>query len=310
MTSARWSQFAAMGTTAHVCVVGLPDGAAAEAASAVQAVVLEVEAALSRFRADSDVGRLNAFPGEWLPVGPHLAAVAEVSARYRALTGGAFDTITGPGGEDRLALRGRGEAWEARLAPGCRVDYGAIAKGYAADLARDAARALGALVSLGTSSITMTGTPPERDAWRVAIGSPWAEVTESLGYLEVERGSFSLSGMRGHRLGQPVRPGHVRDPRTGQPARTDACAVAILSDGASRGDEAPVDRPGEAGMRSEALSTACLVLGVDAGLDLCHPLRASAIFLTASGEIRATPDLAPRVSLRAGLQPRLRATAR
>ena len=102
MTSARWSQFAAMGTTAHVCVVGLPDGAAAEAASAVQAVVLEVEAALSRFRADSDVGRLNAFPGEWLPVGPHLAAVAEVSARYRARTGGAFDTITGPGGEDRL----------------------------------------------------------------------------------------------------------------------------------------------------------------------------------------------------------------
>jgi thiamine biosynthesis lipoprotein ApbE len=59
-------------------------------------------------------------------------------------------------------------------------------------------------------------------------------------------------------------------------------------------------------MRSEALSTACLVLGVDAGLDLCHTLRASAILLTASGEIRATPGLAPRVSLRAGIQAHLR----
>lgn len=233
VSPSRWSQFAAMGTTAHVCVVGLPEGAAAEAASAAQAVVCEVEAALSRFRADSDVGRLNAFPGEWLPVGPHLAAVAEASARYRRLTGGAFDTITGPepgtgvlgvgevgaGRDERLGLRRRGEVWEARLAPGCAVDYGAIAKGYAADLARDAADAHGVLVSLGTSSISMTGTPPERDAWRVAIGSPWEELAETLGYLETPRASFSLSGVRGHRLGRPVRPGHVRDPRTGDPAR-------------------------------------------------------------------------------------------
>ena len=34
VSPSRWSQFAAMGTTAHVCVVGLPEGAAAEAASA------------------------------------------------------------------------------------------------------------------------------------------------------------------------------------------------------------------------------------------------------------------------------------
>jgi thiamine biosynthesis lipoprotein len=319
---ARWSQFAAMGTMAHVCVVGLPEGAAAEAASAAQTVVCEVEAALSRFRADSDVGRLNAFPGEWLPVGRHLVAVAQAAARYRTLTRGAFDAITGgvppdvgeeseqggsgAGCDERLALRRVGEAWEARLAPGCAVDYGAIAKGYAADLARDAVRAPGVLVSLGTSSIAMAGTPPERDVWRVAIGSPWAEVADSLGYLEATQGSFSLSGVRGHRLGQPVRPGHVRDPRTGDPARTDACAVGVLSDRASRDDGAPVDGPGGAGMRSEALSTACLVLGVDAGLDLCHTLRASAILLTASGEIRATPGLAPRVSLRAGIQAHLR----
>ena len=310
VSPSRWSQFAAMGTTAHVCVVGLPEGAAAEAASAAQTVVCEVEAVLSRFRADSDVGRLNAFPGEWLPVGRHLVAVAQAAARYRTLTRGAFDAITGgappgvgeeseqggsgAGRDERLALRRVGEAWQARLAPGCAVDYGAIAKGYAADLARDAVRAPGVLVSLGTSSIAMAGTPPERDAWRVAIGSPWAEVADSLGYLEATQGSFSLSGVRGHRLGRPVRPGHVRDPRTGDPARTDACAVGVLSDD---------------GRYSEALSTACLVLGVDRGLDLCHSLRASVLFLTASGEIRATPSLAPRLSLREGLQARLRAIA-
>ncbi len=285
-----WSESTAMGTTVQLCLVD----AEPDRAPVLHALVAEVDAALSHFQPTSEVGRLNASPGEWLPVGHHLVAVAKAAERYRALTGGVFDPITGQGGSDRLRLRpdGRG-GWEARLAPGCRLDFGAIAKGYAADLVRDRARSTGALVSLGTSSISVGGRPARRDAWRIAISSPWQALVETLGYLEVDRGSFSMSGLRGQRIhpGEVVA-GHVRDPRSGGWALTDLCTVGVLS---------------EDGMRSEALSTACLVLGLRRGLALARRLDLPAVFLTVDGRVLGSPRLAPLLALRTGLVERLRA---
>lgn len=282
-----WTESTAMGTTVHLCLVDVGGDTAGEAA-ALHALVAEVDAALSRFRAAGDVGRLNAAAGSWQPVGSHLVAVARAAERYRELTGGVFDSITGAGPEPRLQARPTGSGgWEARLAPGCSLDFGAIAKGYAADLVRDRARAAGVLVSLGTSSISAAGRPPQRDQWRIAIGSPWQALPETLGYLEVGGGSFSMSGLRGQRIhpGQVVV-GHLRDPGTGTWARTDVCAVGVLSDD---------------GMRSEAVSTACLVLGLERGTALAEGLGLEALFLTVSGRLVASPGLAPRISLRAGV---------
>lgn len=295
MGDGSWSASAAMGTTVHICLISPTETGLAAAG---HEAVAEVDAALSRFLPDSDASRLNASPQRWIPVGPHLAPVAEAARRYRLLTGGVFDACATarPLPEPRVHLRlgpeGGPQAW---LAPGCRLDFGAIAKGYAADLARErcAAGAAGVLVSVGTSSISMAGSPPHRDTWRVAIGSPWQELSETLGYLELDGGSLSTSGIRGARLGSAsnyLR--HVLDPRTGEPARTDLCSVGILS---------------EDGMRSEALSTACLVLGLEAGLELCRQQQAAAVFLTAPGEVIATPNLADRLSLRRGVRERLRA---
>ncbi|MGC4153996.1 MAG: FAD:protein FMN transferase [Propionicimonas sp.] len=281
-----------MGTTVHLCLVDPVDASTTEAGS-LHALVADVDAALSRFRPTSDVGRLNAAAGTWQPVGTHLVAVAEAAERYRGLTGGVFDTVTGPGPEPRLRLRSTPDReWEARLAPGCRLDFGAIAKGYAADLVRDRAAAAGVLVSVGTSSIAVSGRPPERERWRIAISSPWVVLPETLGYLEVEGGSFSMSGLRGQRIhsGQVVV-GHLRDPATGTWARTDLCAVGVL---------------GPDGMRSEALSTACLVLGLERGMALAERVGVDALFLTVPGRLVASPGLAPKLALRAGVGRRLR----
>ena len=286
-----WTESTAMGTTVHLCLVDPAGGAAGESA-ALHALVTEVDAALSRFQPAGDVGRLNAATGTWQPVGSQLIAVAQAAERYRELTGGVFDPITGAGPEPRLQVRPNGSGgWEARLAPACSLDFGAIAKGYAADLVRDRARAAGVLVSLGTSSISVSGRPPQRERWRIAIGSPWQALPETLGYLEVEGGSFSMSGLRGQRVhpGQ-VMMGHLRDPGTGAWARTDLCAVGVLSDD---------------GMRSEALSTACLVLGLERGTALAERLGVEALFLTVSGRLVASPGLAPKISLRAGVSRQL-----
>lgn len=282
-----------MGTTVHLCLVDAEPAGADTAAAALHALVAEVDAALSHFRPSSDVGRLNASPGSWQPVGPHLVAVAEAADHYRELTGGVFDPVTG-GGATRLQLRPAGTGWQARLAPGCRLDFGAIAKGYAADLVRDRATAAGVLVSLGTSSISVAGRPAHREVWRIALSSPWEPLPETLGYLEVGGGSFAISGLRGQRIHPgEVLAGHVRDPRTGGWARTDLCAAGVLSDD---------------GMRSEAVSTACLVLGLKHGMALARGLGLAAVFLTVDGRILGSPDLAPLLSLRAGVTDRLRAS--
>ncbi|WP_028708897.1 FAD:protein FMN transferase [Propionicicella superfundia] len=290
----RWTASTAMGTTVHVCLVGA--GPVVGVAPPAHDVVAEIDAALSRFLPASEVSRINASPGRWLPVGRHLAAVAEAAERYRALTAGAFDAIVAdtPVEGPRLRFRtGASGVREAFLAPGCRIDLGGIAKGYAADAARDRceADAHGVMVSVGTSSISFTGTPPVREAWRIAIGSPWEDVPETLGYIEVSRGSFSMSGVRGQRRGgERIVPQHLLDPRTGGRVRTDVCAVGVLSDD---------------GMRSEALSTACMVLGTGPGLELCADEQVEALFLTVSGDLVATPGMGRRVSLRRGIRRRL-----
>ena len=301
MTREEWSDSTAMGTTVHVCVVGL----SAPVAEDAHAAVAEVDAALSAFRPASDVSRLNAAPGRWVPVGEHLVAVAEAAEDYRRLTRGVFDATlpaadagaadaATPDAGPRLRWRPAGREWQAWLAPGRRLDFGAIAKGYAADLARDRCQtqASGVLVSVGTSSIALAGRPPRRGAWRIALGSPWDAVTETLGYVEASGGSFSMSGARGVRMSSaPLVTGHVVDPRTGRPARTDVCAVGVLA---------------ADGMTGEALSTAALVLGRDRGLALCREHVADALVMTAGGEILATPSMAPRISLRAGVPDALR----
>lgn len=288
-----------MGTTVHVCVVDDHEDAGL-AAGIAHAAVAEVDAALSRFRPTSDVARLNAAPGRWVPAGEHLVAVAEAAEDYRRLTRGVFDATlpaADAGAADalpRLHLRRDGDRWSARLEPGCRLDFGGIAKGYAADLARDrcAARASGVLVSVGTSSVALAGRPPRRAAWRIALSSPWDAVTETLGYVETPGGSFSMSGARGVRMSSaPMVAAHVVDPRTGRPARTDVCAVGVLA---------------ADGMRGEALSTAALVLGREQGMTLCREHGAEALMMTVGGEILATAALAPRLSLRAGVPDMLR----
>lgn len=257
MRSGDWSASSSMGTTVHVCTVG----AGRRAASEAHRIVAEVDAALSRFRTDSDVSRVNATGAG--PVGHHYLAVASAAERYRAATGGAFDPEAGGDG----------------------VDFGAIAKGYAADLACEIclAEAEGALVSLGTSSISVAGTSPARDPWRIAISSPWGEREPTLGFVEVDRGAFSMSGVRGRRRAPSLTVEHLRDPRTDGAVHTDVAAVGVLSDD---------------GMLSEAMSTAAMVVGLERGFALCVDQGVGGLFLTSAGEVIATPDLAPRVRLR------------
>jgi FAD:protein FMN transferase len=128
---------------------------------------------------------------------------------------------------------------------GVALDLGAAGKGYAIDLAVDTLREAGvasALIHGGTSSVHAIGAPPDDEGWRICWEGPTGDVCLRDAALSVSAPhgrTFELGG---------VSHGHVIDPRTGLPVRrTQAAGVT-----------------GPSSLVCDALSTALLVLGVEA----------------------------------------------
>lgn len=166
---------------------------------------------------------------------------------------------------------------EVRLDPGTRLDFGGIAKGYAADLALGALRQAGArggLVDLGGSSLGVFGMPATvdvRDPER-PDAAPWA--------------TFVLEDAALASSGGDQRPGHILDPRTGRPARTVLATTVVAA----------------SAMEADALSTAVFVLGAEEGHALLARRGAAGLVLVREegrAVIQASPGFAEAHRLRA-----------
>jgi len=117
--------------------IGVADGGACEAGFDAGA---EVQAALSRFEAHSEIGRFNAIAGTGsVEAGMHTVRVLAVAAELREASGGLFD----------ISLGTAPHGWRCdgrrlhKLDPAARIDLGGIAKGYAVDCAVEALRRAG-----------------------------------------------------------------------------------------------------------------------------------------------------------------------
>lgn len=253
--------FPVWGTTARLVVT---DGARLGAARAALDVELTaMGAACDRFRADSELSRLNAAGGRPVEVSALFALTLRRALEVAEATGGAVDPTVGAAlvaaGYDRdLAEVRRGgpvprlvrrpiAGWRTvrvdgrvvRLPRGVLLDLGATAKALAAD--RAAARAYeetgcGVLVSLG-GDVAVAGPPPE-GGWRVRVtddhrdtgdtGTPGQDIVITTGGLATS--SVTVRGWRrgDHRLH------HIIDPATGLPAascwRTASVAAATCVD--------------------------------------------------------------------------------
>jgi thiamine biosynthesis lipoprotein len=235
--------------------------------------IARVEAALSPFRADSVVSRLN--EGGAVRVDGAIFSLLERAGRLTDAVGGAFDLTIGAISE---RMR-RGEAVDAAarstvgfarrvtleggtvtLAPGTRLDPGAIGKGYALERAAALLGAAGvqrALLHGGTSSVVALG------AWPVAVQHPLRQ-RGRLARFELRDAALGVTALHGrpfHREGIPV--GHVLDPRTGEPVAEALLAAVVTA--------SPTD--------ADALSTALLVLGERALSDLAARFPGSAFLL-------------------------------
>ena len=200
--------FRAMGCTVRALV----DSAAPEATAALERMPVWFEAwerRLSRFRADSELSRLNDRAGRWTRVSPIVWRALRTARQAAAATGGlvvptlgaaiaaagydrSFERLEagapGAGGPAGAGPPARGPApasdwrtieWDrrrhaVRVPEGCRLDLGGTAKGWAADrAARRLAAAGPALVDAG-GDVAVARPPRWAAGWAVGVARPAA----------------------------------------------------------------------------------------------------------------------------------------
>ena len=294
----------AMGTYIQQTVYGKNGEAAAKAASSS---VKDLENLISWRIEDSDVARLNAAAGtDWITVDPKTAALLAASLDVAQKSGGAFDPTILPvsslwdfGGVnqhlpsdadikkfdayvDYRNLRVDAKASTASLKLHyMAIDLGGIGKGAACDEAVEAYRKAGAdygIIAVG-GSIGVYGSKPDGSPWRVAVRDPNTTdgQTDAMGQIELASGFVSTSGTyEKYFTENGVAYHHLLNPKTGYPENNGLISVTVKAD---------------SGALSDALSTACFVLGREKGEALLAQYGADGVFIDTAGKVYVTAGL-------------------
>ena len=259
--------FPLMGTIAEIQVAHRDERLAEDSIDAALAELQRIEALMTRFRPDSDIGRANRGAGqEGVEVSAETALVIEAALRWSSVSDGNFDPALGAASElwdvlhrhepppdgavQRLAARGfwrkvdiarTGRRAVVRFDdPDLHLDLGGIAKGYGIDRATAALRRKGvehAIVTVG-GDLYALGHAPDRAPWQVGIRDPH-DLNALAGRLEVADRAVTTSGdyerfFRWH----GVRYHHLIDPGTAAPRRTPVRSVTVLGDNCMNADAA------------------------------------------------------------------------
>jgi thiamine biosynthesis lipoprotein len=254
--SADWT---AIGTLVRVVVT---DAAALPAAKRILVADLAaLDLACSRFRADSELRRLDEHGGRPVPVSPLLAEALATALEAAWRTDGDVDPTVGEAmaaiGYDRDFAQVRPDGPTLRLVPapapgwegveldrdrgtvtipaGVRLDLGATAKALASDRAAGrifAETGSGVLVSLG-GDLRAEGPTPD-GGWQVRVqdvtGHPDAGTDGPVAHVALHGGGLATSSTAARRW---VRGGdllhHLVDPRRGLPAESPWRTVSVAA---------------------------------------------------------------------------------
>lgn len=304
---------ATMGTTYNINISQLPEGIDRYALERDIARILEtVNKQMSTYRPDSELSRFNAATAaSWAEVSPDTLAVVEEALRVSQLSGGAFDPTIGPlvdlwgfgpgsGGqnvppEDRIeeTLRSIGHdnvrtrtklPSLAKSRRGIRIDLSGIAKGFGVDKVAEHLERLGIeyyLVEIG-GEVRGRGYSPRGDVWRVGIEKP-VGATRTVQRV-VRLGGQALATSGDYRIffqRDGIRYSHILNPRNGQPVDHGLASVTVIAPST---------------MLADAWSTALMVLGPKAGLELAEREGIAAFFIskTERGFVESvSPGFAP-----------------
>jgi thiamine biosynthesis lipoprotein len=289
-------RFRAMGSDAHVIVVGGPTTLAGDARRRID----DLEARWSRFRDDSEISELNRRAGEFVAVSNDTMELVTRAVEAWRLSGGSFDpTLLGAvirAGYDRtfetigaITHAGRSslrpgasaidiDADRVRLARGTGFDPGGIGKGLAADIVVHetlAAGAVGVCINVG-GDVRVSGSPPDGgDAWTVAIEHEWFETPLALVGLADGAVATSTTLRRRWQTDGQTRH-HLIDSGTGRPSESDLNHVTVIAAQA---------------WVAEVFAKAVLLRGSAHPFDLVGGTGAAALAVADDGQVLAMPEL-------------------
>jgi thiamine biosynthesis lipoprotein len=270
----------AFGTSWQLLLRGSGD---VEGLARAAADVLErIDGSMSPYRADSAISRFNAGAKGSHAVDADFALVTAEALRIAALSDGAFDPSVGPDvglygfgpiqGErvgTYAGFRVAGQSIE-KTDPRLTLDLCGIAKGHALDLLAAATQSFGYehfLAEIG-GEVLARGTEAGGHPWRIGISDP------------LGRGLYGVIDTRGLALatsGDAInaydvagrRYSHIIDPRTDAPLFGRTASVSVLAPTA---------------MTADALSTALMVMGPEAGSAFAATHGLAVLFLLRRGD--------------------------
>lgn len=291
-------EFFAMNTFVSAKVKGF---AAKDAAGGISALVRELDSKqLSRYTSGSEISRINSEAETVLSdeMRDYITELLEVGK----MSGGKFDIALGAvsdlwsfndsprvpstdeltealsrSGSDKLSLSGN----TLTRADGCIIDLGSAGKGIALDKVKSYLsdkKISSAVVSVG-GSVLLYG----KGSFNVGVRDPWGEAGRSVMTVKLGAGCVSTSGSYERCFEQGgKRYHHILDPDTGLPVENDLVSVTVISD---------------SGLLSDALSTACFVLGAEGGAKLAAKYGCEAIFITEDKKVICTDGIKPNVTV-------------
>lgn len=238
----------------------------------------EWEQTLSRFRADSELSRLNQTFDKPVKVSNTLWDVFQCALSAETVTNGlvtptVLDAVLEAGYNQSFDYLPRHQSghglqvlsaanpllvvtWNEKsqticLPYGMRLDFGGVAKGWAAHKAAERLKEYGSVVMDAAGDIAISDSLANGMPWQIGVRNPYQPDTD-FETLNLNRCGVATSGRnRRHWIKNGLLRHHIIDPSTGQPAETNVMTATIV---------APTV------MEAEAAAKAVLILGGKEGL--------------------------------------------
>lgn len=309
----RWNgySFKAMNTKVQTWLYSQTDS---EVLVDVQRLFNSIECRLSRFDPASELSQLNASTQEAFQASPTLLDALEVALWAAEATGGLYDptilkslekagydrsfdrletatpyqfsnpVATKPNGHSRTSVfnfrsvqlnRAKREIYKPI---GVRLDLGGMGKGWTVDRAADRLQGLGPFLVNAGGDVFAYQSPPGQKGWAIDLIHP-RQPEQFMARLYLHHHALATSTTAKRRWqyrGQTMH--HLIDPRTGQPAQTDALSVTVVADRT---------------VTAEIYAKVVLILGAAPGLAYLQNLPGiEGLIYTANSEILYTTGLA------------------
>ena len=294
-----------MGTTFSIKVPNLPDGIDAERLKAeINAELKSINETMSTYLTDSELSLLNRNRStDWIGVSDQLAGVLAEALRVSELSDGAYDVTVGPlvnlwgfGPEEVKQTVPDLDDIQARMKmcgykkirlnpernsirkddPDIYIDLSSLAKGYGVDEVANLLADQGVesyLVEIG-GELRVQGGKANGTPWNIAIEKPLVGKRSIGQVIQLFDIAVATSGdYRNFFEDHGTRYSHTVDPRTGMPIVHALASVTVMDRSA---------------MRADALATAFMVLGPDAGRKLALAHNIAALFIERNGSGFAT----------------------